>query len=141
MVAILDAASAFQRAEILLKKKDLKGAFEQAKLAYEGDPTQADHAALYAWVKGQQRSEGFDDLIKMLYAAIKADGANIRAFWYRGQLYKKAGEEQKAIRDFKKIIQLKPNHVDAQRELRVYSMRKRSDPSAGGLFGRFKTKE
>lgn len=143
VAAILRGAQALQRAEILLKKKDVKGALVEAQTAYEADPTQADHIAMYAWVQGMQRTENFAELIKMLDSALKSDPNNIRAHWYRGQLFKKAGNNLKAIKDFKTIIQLKPNHVDAQRELRVYSMRKRTDPEGrgGGLFSRFKKKD
>lgn len=145
VAAILQAASAFQRAEILTKKRDFAGALVEAQAAYEGDPTQADHTALFAWLQGTQRSEDFGELIQLLDDALEKDSENIRAFWYRAQLCKKAGQTQKAMRDFKKIIQLKPNHVEAQRELRVYSMRKRSDPhvnpKTSSLWGRLMKKD
>lgn len=144
VAAVLDAAHAFQRAEILMKKKDFVGAMKEAKTAYEADSTQADYAALYGWLQGMNRSEGFDDLIRLLDKALEQGEDNVRALWYRGQLLKKAGHQLRALKDFKKIVQLKPNHVDAQRELRVHAMRKKSTPrktEPTGLFGRFKKKD
>jgi len=138
VAAILNAASAFQRAEVLMKKKNFTEALEQAKEAYEGDPTQADHAALYAWLQGTQRSSKFEELISMLDAALEGNSDNVRALWYRGQLLKKAGQHLRAIKDFKQVVRLKPNHMEAKRELHIHTMRKRSDPKAGkksGLFG------
>src|SRR5690606_29137163 len=112
VAAVLDAAHAFQRAEILMKKKDFVGAMKEAKTAYEADSTQADYAALYGWLQGMNRSEGFDDLIRLLDKALEQGEDNVRALWYRGQLLKKAGHQLRALKDFKKIVQLKPNHVD-----------------------------
>jgi curved DNA-binding protein CbpA len=144
VAAILDASSAYQRAEAMMKTKDFKGALEQAKLAYEGDPTQADYAAIYGWLQGMGRTKGFDDLIELLDSALKDDENNVNALWYRGQLLKKAGHHLRAIKDFKKIVGIKPRHMEAQRELRVHAMRKRSNKEAtntSGLFGRFKKKD
>ena len=38
-------------------------------------------------------------------------------------------ERARAMRDFKHIVNIKPHHVEALRELRLYEMRKRSDPN------------
>ncbi len=142
VAAILNAAGAFQRAEVFMKKKDFTQALALAREAYEADPTQADYVALYAWLQGTQRSDNFGELIALLDKALSENGDNVRALWYRSQLLKKSGNIQRAVKDFKKIIQLKPNHVEAKRELRVYSMRRRTtDPNPdGGLFGRFRRK-
>lgn len=142
VAAILDAAGAFQRAEVLMKKKDFKGALAQAKIAYEGDSSQADHVALYAWLKSMAGTPS-DELIDMLNAALKQNGNNVRALWYRAQLLKKSGKNLLALKDFKKIVELKPNHVEAQRELRVHTMRKRSggNTQTSGFFGVFKKKD
>src|SRR5690606_39022129 len=43
VATILDAAAAFQRAEVLMKKKDYKHALQEATKAYELGPSQADH--------------------------------------------------------------------------------------------------
>ncbi len=142
VATILEAAGAFQKAEVLMKKKDYKGALKEAKNAYELDPAQADHAALYAWIQGLERSGNYEDLIELLDRAIEKDKENVNALWYRGQLLKKAGKTLRAVKDFKEIVKLKPRHMEAQRELRVHTMRKRSGAQAenSGFFGVFKKK-
>lgn len=144
VAVVLDAAHAFQRAEVLMKKKDFVGAMKESKAAYDGDSTQADYAALYGWLQGMNRTDNFGELIQLLDSALEKNSDNVRALWYRGQLLKKAGQDQRAIKDFKKIVDLKPNHVDAQRELRVHAMRRRTGPTnpntPSGIFGRFKKK-
>ena len=77
----------------------------------------------------------------LLDEALEADPSNVTVRWYRGQALKKSGKVLKAQADFKKILELRPSHMDAAREIRVFRMRKRSDagsPSSKGLFGRFK---
>jgi curved DNA-binding protein CbpA len=142
VATILEAAGAFQRAEILMKKKDYKGALKEAQTAFELDPGQADHAALYAWIQGLEGNGDLAELIQVLDSAIEKDQGNVNALWYRGQLLKKAGHTLRAIKDFKEILKIKPKHMEAQRELRVHTMRKRSDGDAqnSGFFGVFKKK-
>lgn len=142
VATILEAAGAFQRAEVLMKKKDYKGAMREAKTAYELDPSQADHAALYAWIQGLERTGELADLIQVLDQAIEKDQGNVNALWYRGQLLKKAGNTLRAVKDFKEILKIKPRHMEAQREVRVHTMRKRSGAQAetSGFFGVFKKK-
>lgn len=142
VATILEAAGAFQRAEVLMKKKDYKGALAEAKAAYDLDPSQADHAALYAWVQGLEGTGDLAELISVLDSAIERDQGNVNALWYRGQLLKKAGNTLRALKDFKEILKIKPKHMEAQREVRVHTMRKRSGGQAenSGFFGVFKKK-
>lgn len=142
---IINAATAFQRAEILVRKKDLAGALVDAEKAYRGDSTQTDYAGLYGWLLGTVKGEA-EQGISIVSSAIERDQENVKALWYRALLYKKIGKEQQALRDCKKILQIKPQHTDAAREVRVYEMRKRSGPhpqpggGGGGLLARFRKK-
>jgi tetratricopeptide (TPR) repeat protein len=122
---ILEAVSSFQRAEVHLKRKDLVQALDEAKKAFEGDPSQADHLALYGHILGL---EGGDSTyaLSLLDRAVALDENNVRALWYRGALYKKLGRQSHAMRDFRAVVDLRPNHVEAQRELRLHEMRRRT---------------
>jgi curved DNA-binding protein CbpA len=146
----LRAATAYQRAEILFKKNNLVAAEKEAQVAYEGDPEQADHIALYAWILAQkpERNESgkFDDLLVMLDKAVTLSANNLRARFYRGMLLKRAGRMNKAIKDFRFVVEKNPNHVDAAREVRLFEIRKNEaaknespaekPAEGGGLFGR-----
>lgn len=136
---ILGAASAFQRAEILVKKKHFAQALTEARAAHQGDPTQADYAALFAWLSAHEGGT-LPEALELASQAVQREPENVRALWYRGQLLKRAGRDPAAMKDFKKILSLKPSHVEAARELRVFEMRRRSAPKdggGGGLLGRF----
>ncbi len=128
VMAVVRAAGAFQKAEVLVKKRDFVRALAEAQAAYEGDSEQAEYAALYAWLSARELTRDFEEPLGILERAVEREPDNVRVRWYRGQLLKKAGHDAQAMRDFKHIVSLKPHHVEALRELRLYDMRKHSDP-------------
>ncbi|MCA9633389.1 MAG: DnaJ domain-containing protein [Myxococcales bacterium] len=130
---VLRAAQSFQKAEVLFKKRDLQAAAELAKKASEDDPEQADYLAFYAWVTSQlpERLEqnGYQDLIQLLDRCVAQEPDNLRCRWYRGQLHKRADNVKAAIKDFRWVLEKNPRHVDAQREVRLYEMRRQTGHS------------
>jgi curved DNA-binding protein CbpA len=128
VMAVVRAAGAFQKAEVLVKKRDFARALAEAQAAYDGDPEQAEYAALYAWLSARELTRGFEEPLGILDRAVEREPDNVRVRWYRGQLLKKAGHDAQAMRDFKHIVTLKPHHVEALRELRLHDMRKHNDP-------------
>jgi len=154
---VVDAAMEFQKAEILLKKNDLAGAEQLATACVRADPEQPEYLALLVWIQAQRRgdppgmregmtSTHFDDLIKLLDGVLAKEPSYERAIYYRGVLLKRSGRLDKALRDFKKAVELNPKNIDAVREVRLNDMRKRSQPGTkpesggpdgGGLFGKF----
>lgn len=141
--AVIAAAGAFQRAEILVKRQKLQEALAEAKTAAENDPEQVEHGALYAWIRGQLLEVadrgGFNDLIGVLDRAVEKEPDNVRIRLYRAQLLKRAGRADQAMRDYRRIVELQPHHTEAQRELRLHKMRRgeagqpsSSHPPSGG---------
>jgi tetratricopeptide (TPR) repeat protein len=142
----LEAAGAFQKADFYLSKGNLAEAETHAKQAYELDPKEVDHIAMWAWVQSQRperRDTGkYDDLLKMLDAALADAPRNERARYYRGMILKAAGRMGDAMRDFREVAEANPRHVDAVREVRLYAMRhdrerRSKDEGSGSLLGRF----
>ena len=150
----VDAALEFQKAEVLLKKRDLGGAEALARSAVDADPEQPEYRTLLAWIHAQRRgdppafpdggtSTHFDDLIEVLDAVLTKEPEYERALFYRGMLLKRAGFHERAIRDFKLAAVLNPKNLDAVREVRLFDMRKRTSGNeppqggGGGLFNKF----
>jgi cytochrome c-type biogenesis protein CcmH/NrfG len=75
----------------------------------------------------------------MLDNVIERDNDYAQAIYYRGELYKRQGDTDAALKDFRKVMSLDPKNIDAQREVRVHDMRKRKQKGGDdpGLFGRF----
>ncbi len=133
--AVLRAAQHFQKAEVLFKKREMTGAAQFARRAMEEDPEQVDYGAFHAWISShlpeRQESGQFDDLIAILERAVEKEPENQRCRWYRGQLYKRVGDTRRALRDFRWLVDQNPNHVDAQREVRLADMRRQTRTEAG----------
>jgi curved DNA-binding protein CbpA len=130
---MLGAAKAYQRAEVLFKKGNLEGAEQEARLAMEGDPEQADYVSLYAWIVANGRepitTARYEDLIELLSRALKRGPQSERAHFWRGQLLKRAGRLEEAHREFRWVVHHNPHHVDAAREIRIYEMRRGPEKS------------
>ena len=144
---VLEAASAHQKAEILLKRNALPAAELEARRAVEGDPEQAGYLALFAWIQGLRRPivEPVADLLELLDQAVARDPSNERARYYRGQLRKRSGQLEEAMSDFRWVVEHNPRNLDAERELHLYARRreaqKKSEKSKAGVLGRWLKRE
>lgn len=137
---ILEAATEFQKAEILMKRNALDPqVFELVRRAVALDPDQADYMALYAWLESQlpqsQSRDKTKEKIAVLDRCIQKNPSSERAYYYRAMLYKRIDEGAKAIRDFKKVAELNPRNLDAAREVRLHHMRGGSKPPPAGTPG------
>lgn len=134
--AILEAATEFQKAEVYLKRNDVAQAHELAKKAYALDPEQADYLAMVTWLDAQKPEwigrEKTLEKIAILDRCIKMNVNSERAYFWRGMLYKRIDETNKAMRDFKKAGDLNPRNLDAMREVRLHNIR------GGGARGQSK---
>lgn len=139
---ILRAAATFQKAQVLVKRREWQQATETAKNAHEGDPEQAEYEALYVWLLSRQIQGGdkssFRSFIDRLSRAIKKQPNNVNVRLYRARVLKEAGMLNDAMRDFRAVVEHDANHVEAQRELRLHRMRTGpgTHEETTGLLGR-----
>jgi curved DNA-binding protein CbpA len=124
---IVEAAFDFQKADILLKKRDYSGAEALSRKAFDADPEQADYLAVLAWCIAQQparlKDKNFVESLDMLNKAIKLQEKCERAYFYRGSLLALMGKGDAAARDFRRSVELNPRNVEAVRQLRLFEMR------------------
>src|SRR6187402_2985588 len=128
---VLRAATAFQKAEVLMKRNNLPAALEEARKAVELDPSQADYIALLAWVESTQLNPNLDEILARIEKAQRIEPNNTRIRWYRGSILKRLGKNSRAIGDFRFIVENDPRHLDAQREIRLHEMRKAEQRRTG----------
>jgi len=147
---VMEATNAFQKADFFVGKGNLAEAEAYANKAYELEPGDADHVALWCWLqanKPERRDSGkYEDLLEKLERALHDNPRNERARFYRGMLLKMAGRMGEAIRDFREIAENNPRHTDAVREVRLYTMRsdrdrRNKDDGSGSLLGKFMKKK
>jgi tetratricopeptide (TPR) repeat protein len=138
----LGAAEAFRLAEESLKRHQLHKAIALAEHSCALDREQPECQALLAWLYAQR-----DDVRSMraahpslfrLNQAIRTAPNNPRIRYYRGQLFKRVGRMEDALRDFRFCARQDPKHVDAVRELRLHAMRSQPPPAKNsGVFSKF----
>jgi curved DNA-binding protein CbpA len=139
---VLRSAEAFQKAEILLKKRDLEGAELLARTAHEGDPEQPEYAALYAFIRARRADAGEEDLqssLAMLKKALAKQTNNVKIHYYLACVLKAAGQTGAAMREYRHVAEHDPSNVDAAREIRLHEMRRgnsKQPPADPGLFGK-----
>jgi curved DNA-binding protein CbpA len=121
---MLRAATNFQKAQVLLRRNNVAAAEEAARAALADAPEEADHIALVAWLEAQKPGAQLEEAFATVDRASRLEPSNLRVRWFRGQLLKRLGRERQAIEDFRLIILKDPRHVDAQREIRLFDMRR-----------------
>jgi tetratricopeptide (TPR) repeat protein len=144
VVRVLKAAEAFQKAEILLRKRDLEGAERFAAMAIAGDQDQPEYGALHAWIRARKVGATEADVsasLEVLKQAVSKQGNNVKIRYYFAGVLKLAGHVNAALREFRFVAENDPSNLDAARELRLHDIRKNAPPpepapSEGGLFGR-----
>ncbi len=127
---VLRATGAYQRAEIFLKRGNLVAAEAEARSALADDSEQPEYIALVAWLEAQKPDAPLEVSIKALDRAIQIQSNSVRARWYRGQLYKRIGKMNRAVADFRAVLEKDPRHTDAAREIRLYVMRRGDRPTS-----------
>lgn len=160
----MTAANDFQKAEVYLRRNDLAGAEALVTRALQNDPDQPEYVAFATWVQALKlpdpplsagaTSNHLDEQIRTLDKVLAKEPRFERALFYRATLYKRAGHVDKAYRDFRAVLEQNAKHIDAQREVRLYEMRRKNDKGegrkptptpgptkapggGGGLLGRF----
>jgi Tfp pilus assembly protein PilF len=124
---VVEAATAFQKAEVCFRRSDFTQAEALCRKALADDTTQPDYHAMLAWLvalKPENQSPAKTlESIQMLERAIAINEKCERAFFWRGMLYKRLNKNDLAVKDFRSAVDLNPHNIDAAREVRLYNMR------------------
>lgn len=140
---VLESAMEFQKAEVLLRRRDYQGAMQHVRAAMNKAPDESDVNALYAWLlhlMNPQEAAPFDEILRSLDRALRANPRNERAHFYKGTILKRMKRENEALKHFRMAVEINPRNVDAAREVRIAVMRRDSKPppssTAGGILSR-----
>lgn len=141
--AILNAEHQFLKGERLLKAGNIAKAHEAFTEAVELYPKEAEYQACFGWTTfklnhpadAKKANEG-ERIVKQ---ALTMNARNDKAHYFLGQIAKTRGNLEEAKKHFEKALEVQPDNIDAQRELRVMDMRdSKKGGSLSGLFGRKK---
>ena len=139
----MDAGLVFQKGEVMFKKGEYAQAEALVHQAMQADPENLEYRAMLAWIQAHvvgappddhSRKAHYKRQIALLNEVIASDKNFAKALYYRGELLKRSGDEDRAYKDFRKVMSLDPRNIDAAREVRLYEVRAKK--KQGGLFGR-----
>ena len=138
----VSAEQKFSEGEAMYKGRAYQRALQLFAEARELAPDEAEYHAYYGWTH-YLVNKGADgaarEAAQHVDHAISLAENSPTGYYFRGQLHKACAEPELARRMFKTVLELRPNHVEAARELRLIEMRK--SKQSGGLFGRGRKKK
>jgi curved DNA-binding protein CbpA len=132
ILVVVHAATSFQKAEVLFKKRMLAAAELEAKRAHESDPSQADYLALLAWIQANKpdSEQQLPQILDRLNQALRMSPESEKIHFYRGQVLARLGRQREALADYRVVVSKNPHHIEAQREIRLWEMRRKGQESA-----------
>jgi tetratricopeptide (TPR) repeat protein len=142
---VLESAMEYQKAEVLIRRRDYSGAMNMLRSALNKNPDESDVNALYAWLvhlmNPHDDGAPFDDMLRALDRALRNNPRNERAHFYKGTILKRMKRDNEALKHFRQAVDINPRNVDAAREVRIAGMRRDSKPPpgsnpAGGILSR-----
>jgi tetratricopeptide (TPR) repeat protein len=125
---ILDPATIAKTAEAFFRNGDLVRAERAFEMALKSDSRNVRLLAYSAWINfwkpTTDRKAALPGAMKAMRDALRNDGKFALAHYFLGALCKQANDVDTAERSFKAALEADPTLMDAQRELRLISMRK-----------------
>ncbi len=141
---IAQGAEHYQTAQSCLKSGEIDKAEGYIRKAIVCEPEKADYHVLRAQILGTRAetkgSVATELAIEVYDKALRLDPSHAVAYFQRAMLKMRLGREDEALEDLRKVLELKPDHVDAQREVRLIELRrhkeKEKEGEKGGLLGK-----
>jgi tetratricopeptide (TPR) repeat protein len=135
MQSILDTAMEYERVLVLSRRHEYDEAIEVMKKILAVVKDEADYHAMYAWLLMQKFPNQEAPLQKMLESANRALALNDRherANMLKGQILRRMGRHDEALKHFRVVADINPRNIEAVREVRVATMRTSKPPAARG---------
>ncbi|MFL5355838.1 DUF4388 domain-containing protein [Archangium sp.] len=125
--AILKSEELFRKAGHYIKARKFA---EAAKLLDEAIELNSQEPEFYAW-RGyarfftfEDKKTGYNEAYKDLQACLKQNEKVASAHYFLGAIAKLCGDQSGAMKHFQRTVELQPNHIDAQREIRMAQQKK-----------------
>ena len=125
----LDAALQFVKVDVLIKRHCFDQALELVDQVLQVDDGEASYHATRALVlmnRHLSKDAPFAEMLRSIDRALELDPNYEDALYYRGQVLRRMGRADEAIKEFRRVLAINPGNVAAQREVRVHRIRRNS---------------
>lgn len=146
MERILDSAMEYERVLVFSRKHEYDRALEVLGRILSITKDEPDYHAMYGWLLLQKFpnkpgiNAPYEEMIAAFDTAIKLYADHERAHLYKGQVLRRLGRAREALIEFKAVVKINANNVEAAREVRIANMRTSQGPGGSkkkdGLFGK-----
>ena len=125
-VEYLDVSGKLKRAEQLASRRNFQDAERIVDDLIANDPSNADFLAMRAFLLYQQFSGERPPraLVDAIERALRLNEEQARALYVKGMVLQRMGKRNEALRYFYKALDSDPQHLEAQREIRLAKMRR-----------------
>ncbi len=123
---ILEAEEHFRIGEMALRRDQFKTAATEFSKACELNPEEGEYQALLAWATychSKERNTIEREVMNRMSSALLANPKNITIRLYHARLLKLMGRPNDAIESYRELLKLRPDHHEAELELRLLSER------------------
>lgn len=158
---LFQAEISFNQASLFLKNNNYAKARQLFEEAVKLNGMASEYKAWLGWAMFLEDSSKYNDCARLILEAVKANPNFDRGFYFLGSIFKARNEHSQAENAFKKAVSINPNNIEAQREIRLITMRREkagpeaakpsggrgearpsdarpAEKKSGGLFGFFK---
>jgi hypothetical protein len=122
-----ESEALWAQADALAMRGDFGAALDMAHAATKVFPATPEHEALIAWLM-LQHAGGHESVHshvwRCLERAHKRDPLCEQVLYYKGLVLNVMGDIEEAHIHFQRVLMIKPDHPEANREIRLYEMRK-----------------
>jgi tetratricopeptide (TPR) repeat protein len=137
---IVSAEQQFRKAEELIKRRQYPEAIAALQWALKLDPEEGEFHALLGWASfltnpedTSARRQAIEHMEKATVLAPKSPSG----YYYLGKLHKACEELEAAEKMFRKVLEIRPEHIEASQEIRLFEIRRsKGDRGTKTLFGR-----
>lgn len=141
---VMEAEMSFQKGQAFLRRSDYPRAEEQFRTALNSNPEEAEFHAALAWTifsnPKTDRKRVLPDVKRMLAKAKELSPRSPIPHYYLGKVFAAEGNDARALEHFREALEIKGDHLDAEREIRIIVMRQDNAKKSGLFGGLFKKK-
>ena len=110
-----------------LRRNQFQLAMDEFRLALDGNPDESEHHAMYGWALWMNAADKDTALAPVKQVFTRALALNDRcvpAYYYLGHIYNYQQDFPRALAQFQRALSLRPDYIDAEREIRLLEMRR-----------------